>query len=326
MHLLRHISAGLLCLGTSFALVQTSAPEVAEAAPACPSNPNHTLSDFPAYKYEITGTHKAALDAIANKVLELTRAGKPVRKIRIVGHAAFYAPDHKTSEGYQKISEQRASVVNAELTARFANLGIKYDKVKIIVEGMSDRCPVDTNSTQAGRAKNRRVEIWIEAAPQAPPKPKAKTRKQLLQSLKASTSNPTTQCIAGKLLSSGTNADYLPVKGLKAFMDARIQDVTTTGYTDFELDLAEQLQKTVKRIHDVPTKQSEEVRFNNAFNSAQRDLIDGVRALKYLDCYDKRTPAVKKHLINRSKQAKSLYSCPVIKQLVKDMTANTCTG
>lgn len=298
-------------------------PGNAAAAPVCPTGADVTLSDFPAFSYEITSSHRASLDALAKKVYTLTKSGKPVRKIRIVGHAAVWG-----KSDYQKTSENRAAVVQAELTARFASLGINYSKTQITTEGMATACPVATNGTQAGRAKNRRVEVWITAAPKKlppPPPPAKQSLTQLLKIVKKS-SNPTTQCLAGKLLDPATNDTFLPNDGLQAFVVAPIKKVGIYGYTDFERDLGPWLSNQLARIHKVPTKQSDEARFKASFQNAQNSLIDGVRALKTLDCYDKRAKAVKNHIIEQTKRAKSLYSCPVIKQLVAEATKTVCTG
>jgi hypothetical protein len=316
---LRTPVAGALVLG-ALCLTQVSA----SAAPACPSNPDTTLSDFPAFKHEITAQHRSALDALANKVVSLTKSGKPVRKIRIVGHAAVWG-----SSNHQQTSENRAAVVQAELTSRFANLGVDFSKTQITIEGMATACPVASNSTQAGRAKNRRVEILLTAAPPPPPPPAPvakKTMPQLLQMIKTSSSNPTTQCLAGKLLDPATNDSFLPSDGLRAFMKKPIQSVGVHGYTSFERDLGPWMAGQLKRIHDVPTNQTEAVRFQLSFSRAQDSLIDGVRALRFLDCHDKRSTAVKNHIIGLSKNPKSLYSCPVIKQLVADNTKKACTA
>jgi outer membrane protein OmpA-like peptidoglycan-associated protein len=296
----------------------------AAAAPSCPASPDVTLSDFPAFSYELTPQHRTSLDALANKVVSLTKSGKPVRKIRIVGHAAVWG-----SSDYQKTSEYRAAVVQAELTSRFANLGVNYGKTQITTEGMATACPVATNSTQAGRAANRRVEVWITAASKPvppPPPPAKKSLNQLLSSVQKSSSNPTTQCLAGKLLDPASNDSFLPNDGLQAFMSRPIQKVGVHGYSSFERDLGPWLDSQLKRIHDVPTKQSVEQRFQSSFMNAQNSLIDGVRALKYLDCYDKRAKPVKNHIIEQTKRARSLYSCPVIKKLVEDATKNACTA
>jgi hypothetical protein len=317
---LRTIVAGTLMIGT-LCIAQSNA----SAAPSCPSNPNTTLSDFPAFSYELTSSHRAQLDAVAKKVYDLTKSGKPVRKIRIVGHAAIWGQSN-----YQQTSEYRAAVVQAELTSRFANLGINYSKTQITTEGMSTSCPVATNSTQVGRAANRRVELWITAAAPPPPPPpppppaKKKTLTELLKGLQRS-SNPTTSCIAGKLLNPSTNDNFLPVQGLHDMMREN-NEKKYYDYYKHEVDLGPHLDRALKRIRDTQTNETDEARFQKIFQNNQDQLIDGVRALWGLHCREKRAKVLRNYIIDRTKRSRSLYSCPVIKQLVEESTKHMCTA
>lgn len=298
-------------------------PQPALLAPAvCPSSPDTTLTDFPAYKYELTSTNSAQLDALANKIATLTKSGKPVRTIEIVGHAAVWG-----SSNYQQLSEYRAVVVQSELTSRFANLGIKYDNVKITTRGRGTECPVASNASQAGRAKNRRVEVWITAAPKPTPAPKKKkTTIDLLKNLKGSSKNPTAQCLIGKLLDPKVDDTYLPLDGLNAFMAQPIQKVGLHGYTSYEKDLGDWLNVQVKRFNDVPTSEAIDSRFEKSFGRVQDSLIDGIRAFKFLDCYDKRTKPLREHIKSETKKSSSLYSCPVLKALFEENTKSPCTA
>lgn len=89
---------------------------------------------------------KAKLDDLADKVKGLT-----LEVIIAVGHT-----DSKGSDAYnQKLSVKRADAVKTYLTGK----GIPADKV--YVEGKGEKQPVADNKTEAGRAKNRRVEIEV---------------------------------------------------------------------------------------------------------------------------------------------------------------------
>jgi outer membrane protein OmpA-like peptidoglycan-associated protein len=73
--------------------------------------------------------------------------------IEVQGHT-----DSKGSVAYnQRLSEQRAVTVTSYLN----NKGISYSRLKII--GFGEMLPKYDNSTQAGRAQNRRVEFLITA-------------------------------------------------------------------------------------------------------------------------------------------------------------------
>lgn len=81
----------------------------------------------------------------------------PDRKVIIEGHT-----DSIGSEEYNRnLSQQRADVVRQELIAR----GINRDRVSSA--GMGEGHPVASNETEAGRQRNRRVEIIIENPQQA---------------------------------------------------------------------------------------------------------------------------------------------------------------
>ncbi len=289
---------------------------------SCPSGADQTFTDFPAYKYELNASHAKALDNLAAQVVSLTKSGKPVRKIRIVGHAAKWG-----SNDYQQLSEYRALVVESELTSRFADLGVDYSHTLITTEGLGVNCPAGDNSTRSGRAKNRRVEVWLTAVAKIkPPTPvKKKTIEQHLQPLTHS-SNPTTQCLAKKLLDPKVDTSYLPIDGLNVFFAQPIQEVGLFGFIDYERDMNQWMSTQLKRIYDVPTKINDASRFALSLQNAQDSLIDGVRALEFFDCYDKRSKIIRNHIQQQSLKATSLYSCPVIKDLVEDKTSAACVG
>lgn len=74
-------------------------------------------------------------------------------RVVIVGHT-----DSSGSDATNRVlSQRRAQAVASYLRTR----GMKYDS--IVVEGHGSAEPVATNSTPLGRAKNRRVEIQLEA-------------------------------------------------------------------------------------------------------------------------------------------------------------------
>ena len=86
---------------------------------------------------------------LEKKVVPLLRSNPGV-KIRVVGHT-----DSIGAEGYnQKLSEARAASVARYLFSR----GVRKDRMKAQGKGESD--PVAPNSVEAGRAANRRVEMF----------------------------------------------------------------------------------------------------------------------------------------------------------------------
>lgn len=101
---------------------------------------------FKADSDEVLTTEKSRLDEIA-EVLKLA----PNSQFLIEGHTAAVGKP----QGEQTLSEQRARRIAAELS----NRGIAADR--FICKGQGGTKPVASNSTDEGRAQNRRVEITI---------------------------------------------------------------------------------------------------------------------------------------------------------------------
>jgi outer membrane protein OmpA-like peptidoglycan-associated protein len=88
---------------------------------------------------------KPTLDEIA-----FLLSAKPELRLNVVGHT-----DNQGSADYNlDLSQRRAASVVAALTSQY---GIAPDRLAPIGAGMTQ--PVDTNDTEEGRAKNRRVEL-----------------------------------------------------------------------------------------------------------------------------------------------------------------------
>lgn len=91
---------------------------------------------------------KAKLDDLANKLQAVN-----LEVIIAVGHT-----DSVGSDAYnQKLSVRRAEAVKAYLVSK------KVEASRIYTEGKGEKQPVADNKTDAGRAKNRRVEIEVVA-------------------------------------------------------------------------------------------------------------------------------------------------------------------
>lgn len=101
---------------------------------------------FKADSDEVLPSEKSRLDEIA-AVLKLA----PKSQFLIEGHTAAVGKPG----GEQTLSEQRARRIAAELSKR----GISSDR--FICKGYGGNKPIASNSTDAGRAQNRRVEITI---------------------------------------------------------------------------------------------------------------------------------------------------------------------
>lgn len=75
----------------------------------------------------------------------------PGYKVKIVGHTDWIGSD----EYNQKLSERRAFSVYRYLVAN------DVDKERLSTEGQGESQPIDTNDTEQGRARNRRVEFYL---------------------------------------------------------------------------------------------------------------------------------------------------------------------
>jgi outer membrane protein OmpA-like peptidoglycan-associated protein len=95
---------------------------------------------------ELLSGEKGRLDAIAAALKKI-----PDRNFLIEGHAA----DLGRPQGQYELSEARAKRIVDELTAR----GIQ--PARLIYRGRGADMPVAGNDTEAGRARNRRVEITV---------------------------------------------------------------------------------------------------------------------------------------------------------------------
>ncbi|VVM81485.1 hypothetical protein PS862_02613 [Pseudomonas fluorescens] len=97
-------------------------------------------------KFSLTPSAQGQLDSLLSKL-----QGADVVSIKVIGHT-----DSKGSDAYnQALSDRRASAVADYLLSR----GLAANK--LTSEGRGEREPVADNETDAGRAKNRRVELHI---------------------------------------------------------------------------------------------------------------------------------------------------------------------
>ncbi|MDE6010506.1 MAG: OmpA family protein [Muribaculaceae bacterium] len=103
---------------------------------------------FPTGKYSLSAGAEAVLSRVAYNLDQF-----PDTDITVVG----YTDNTGTEQLNQTLSEERAQSVATYLE----NHGVSASRVKTIGEGWND--PIASNSTAAGRAQNRRVEIYITA-------------------------------------------------------------------------------------------------------------------------------------------------------------------
>jgi outer membrane protein OmpA-like peptidoglycan-associated protein len=107
---------------------------------------NYTL-DYPFNQFYLGKDDKQILLKVIS-VLEKDQS----LTVKLIGHTDNVGRD----EVNQKISVQRAEVAKKFMTDR------KIAADRITIEGMADRKPIAANETKEGRAKNRRVDIYLK--------------------------------------------------------------------------------------------------------------------------------------------------------------------
>jgi OOP family OmpA-OmpF porin len=135
-----------------------AAPVVTPAAPVASSEKVSYSADafFDFDKAVLKPAGKASLDDLVSKL-----GGMNLEVVIAVGHTDSVGTD----EYNQKLSIRRAESVKAYLESK----GVESNRV--YTEGKGEKQPVADNKTDAGRAKNRRVEIEVVGTKAPAPAP-----------------------------------------------------------------------------------------------------------------------------------------------------------
>ncbi len=113
---------------------------------------------FPEGSVQISSQGRAVLARVAKEL----RDAPEQSLIRIVGHTDALPVGEKLRARFTDNWE--LSAARAAAVARVLIWGERLDKRRIRVEGRGAEAPVASNDTPEGRAKNRRIEIFIERA------------------------------------------------------------------------------------------------------------------------------------------------------------------
>jgi OOP family OmpA-OmpF porin len=139
------LAAGSIC----------AAPEVKQVEPLRTSPaPHYRQLSLTASLHFAAGSRRldaAARAEVASLLGQLK--GKTIQHIRVEGHS----DDRGAAAFNQRLSEHRASTVRQELIANGIAAGV------IATMGYGETRPLADNSSAAGRGKNRRVDIVVEA-------------------------------------------------------------------------------------------------------------------------------------------------------------------
>ncbi|MEL7355774.1 MAG: M35 family metallo-endopeptidase [Cyanobacteria bacterium J06560_6] len=147
--------------------------ETPEALPCItPGNP-YILHCFPVHKTDLTALHHEHLDRIADKIVRSFRETRPIKKVKIVGHAATWKNISQAEYGRRALV--RAENAKAQLIERLAIAKVS-DKVAIAIEHRANRKPLvdnlvtsPTQAAQNNRAINRRVEFFFSRSQRRSP-------------------------------------------------------------------------------------------------------------------------------------------------------------
>ncbi|MGB5259299.1 MAG: OmpA family protein [Gammaproteobacteria bacterium] len=132
-------------------MVEAKAPPPPPAPPPEPVYETTTLTSGALFAFDsdaLKPEGMAALDAVE---ADIRSKGASVVDIDVVGHTDSVGP-----EAYnQQLSVRRATTVRDYIVSKGVNPNI------IDVSGMGESSPVADNSTKAGRAQNRRVDVKV---------------------------------------------------------------------------------------------------------------------------------------------------------------------
>lgn len=131
-------------------------------------SPRLVLEGFCFNQHWLNENHLMMLKSFVKDLVGMARRG-PV-SIRLVGHTDNIG----TRASNEALGLRRAQRVGAKLRAltakvfnRLQRSGVKLGRVEIVEQSEGEKRPVASNSNEAGRARNRRVQIFVSQPPQS---------------------------------------------------------------------------------------------------------------------------------------------------------------
>jgi glutamyl endopeptidase len=105
--------------------------------------------------------HHALIDRLAREVVARQRSSRPVRAIVLVGHT-----DASGAAAYNVgLGQRRAQAVQAALRSAIERLSPGLTRrIRFVVQSLGGQRPVADNRTPAGRARNRRVQVFLRSS------------------------------------------------------------------------------------------------------------------------------------------------------------------
>jgi outer membrane protein OmpA-like peptidoglycan-associated protein len=150
-------------------LGESAAPTPARAASGLRSGPPYlrfdNLDRFEFNKASLTNRLRTNINNLATAVKVSWSSSQPINFIRLVGHT-----DSSGEEAYNRdLGKRRAEAVQTELQRQLTGLP---QRVLVIVDPSPGKSkPTADNGTADGRARNRRVEVFVTTDAVPPPAP-----------------------------------------------------------------------------------------------------------------------------------------------------------
>ena len=323
-----------------YTILALSSLAIAQESDSCSLNyedePNFIVNEYAAYSIKYDASEQATIQAIADFAIEnLNDLGT----ILVMGHSSVYG-----NSDIQVASELRAeTVLNAIISVIEENVGEEAGDYYAEYDGVGGDCPLVSNSTQAGRAENRRVEVWLIAkqpdhddpqndddiddddSDEENPQALHREYKDMLTVIQEQTDNAATRCIAKKLQKEESDLAYLAARAINKALNMPESKKAAKIVKKATRQLRSQAEAVYQRIVEstetiVKTPEQRLMRF---INQKRRSLMQGINLLDaQANCQNPRIIAMRKFVVNHMKKKNSIYSCKPIKKRVKAMLAS----
>jgi outer membrane protein OmpA-like peptidoglycan-associated protein len=130
--------------------------------------PDATLSQFDKNSAQLKRFHAFEIGRVANKVVASWKTGQPILTIYVRGHTSSEgSAQYNIGLGTWRALTVRKALQKA-LEIKQKNLSYK---VLILAQSKGAREPIDSNETERGRSRNRRVEFFLSTKALLPKKP-----------------------------------------------------------------------------------------------------------------------------------------------------------